>query len=129
MNITYLLVAAVLVLGIGGYVLASGGDTPTGQLTAEQLDSFAQCLSENNATFYGAYWCPHCKTQKAMFGDAMQEVDYVECSPDGRNAPRSDACVRKGISTYPTWIIEGERYTGVQSFQELSSATGCQLPQ
>ncbi len=122
-------VAAVVLVGVGGYaLLGGGGDGPTGDITEEDLNDFAQCLAENDATFYGAYWCPHCNQQKAVFGDAMQHVDYVECSPDGQEAPRAEICDEKQIESYPTWIIDGERHTGVQSLQELAGATGCELP-
>ncbi|MDY6761588.1 MAG: hypothetical protein SVY41_00905 [Candidatus Nanohaloarchaea archaeon] len=120
---------AVVLAGIGGYAVLGGGSNPTGDITEQELATFAQCISENNATFYGADWCPHCNQQKAMFGDAMEHVDYVECSPNGRDAPRADVCNRKQVSTYPTWIINGERYTGVQRLSDLASATGCQIPQ
>ncbi|MDY6769434.1 MAG: hypothetical protein SVU88_00510 [Candidatus Nanohaloarchaea archaeon] len=129
MNTAHLIAGGLIVLGIGGAAVAlTGGDSPTGGLTQEQVADFARCLSEENATFYGAYWCPHCNRQKALFGDAMQYVDYVECSPDGKSAPRAEVCNQKGISSYPTWIIDGERYTGVQSFQDLAAATSCSLP-
>ena len=49
-----------------------------------QYDAFAQCLKDKGAIFYGAFWCPHCQNQKAMFGKSVQFLPYVECStPDG----------------------------------------------
>lgn len=36
-----------------------------------KLDTFAQCLKEKDSTFYGAFWCPHCQNQKAMFGKSQ----------------------------------------------------------
>lgn len=119
---------AAVVLAVAGLAFAFTGDSPTGEMTSAELDEFAQCLADNNATFYGAYWCPHCNRQKAMFGDAMEHVDYVECSPNGKDAPQAEICQRKGISGYPTWIIQGERYSGVQSFEDLAVAADCELP-
>ncbi|MFB6166650.1 MAG: hypothetical protein ABEJ62_00100 [Candidatus Nanohaloarchaea archaeon] len=124
----FLALSIVAVLGLA--VAFTGDGSPTGRMTAEELDSFAQCLTENNATFYGAYWCPHCDTQKSMFGDAMEYVDYVECWPGGRprSRPPAKICQEKNIRSTPTWIIQGERYTGVQTFKDLAKATGCSIP-
>ena len=44
------------------------------------LEPFAQCLKEEGAVFYGAFWCPHCQRTKAMFGSAAASLPYVECS-------------------------------------------------
>src|SRR5690606_1699273 len=70
-----------------------------------QLDAFASCLAEEGATFYGAFWCPHCQNQKAMFGRSARLLPYVECStPDGRG--QLQLCTDAGITGYPTWIFE-----------------------
>jgi len=121
------------VLGSITFFVTSSGEQetqgPTGQATGDltAMEEFAQCLTENDATMYGAYWCPHCDSQKQMFGDAVQHIDYVECDAEGENA-QPQLCRDKGISGYPTWIIQGEKMTGVQSLESLASATGCQAP-
>ena len=68
-------------------------------LTADK-DSFAKCLTVKGFSMYGAEWCPHCKDQKALFGDSFKYINYVEC-PQNTNL-----CLAKGIQGYPTWIIE-----------------------
>jgi len=90
-------------------------------------DEFAQCLTDNGATFYGAFWCPHCAEQKDMFGNSMEFVKYVECSlPSGQG--QTDECNEVGIETYPTWeFADGSRLTGVQSFETLAEKTSCEL--
>ena len=90
-------------------------------------DSFAACLGEKGATFYGAFWCPHCADQKARFKGSSGLLPYVECS----NADRSptEACLAAGIETYPTWeFADGSRLTGAQSLETLAAKTGCVLP-
>ena len=87
-------------------------------------------LSQSGAVMYGAYWCPHCNDQKALFGDAVALVPYVECDPEGENA-QPDRCQAENIQGYPTWIIDGQAYPGVRSLAELadySDYTGA-LPQ
>lgn len=91
-------------------------------------DSFAQCLTDSNATFYGTYWCPHCSDQKAEFGKSMKYVNYVECSLPNQ-AGQAQVCQDAGITGYPTWIFDdGTRMPGKLSFEQLSTLSGCPLP-
>ncbi len=94
-----------------------------------RLDQFATCLKEKGAQFYGAFWCPHCQNQKALFGRSAKKLPYIECSaPDTKS--QLQICKDKGISTYPTWdFSDGERITGVINLESLSQKTGCELPQ
>ena len=48
-----------------------------------RLDAFAKCLAAKPAKMYGAYWCPHCADQKAMFESSFKYVPYVECGVPG----------------------------------------------
>lgn len=84
------------------------------------IRGLAEHLSKTNAQFYGASWCPHCQDQKKLFGNSSNRVPYVECSPGGPQGPVAAACKEKNISSYPTWIINGQRYTGVQPLNALS---------
>lgn len=95
--------------------------------SSKKYDNFAKCLTEKGAKFYGAYWCPHCTNQKAMFGDSIEDVNYIECSLPNR-AGQTDICIQEKIQSYPTWeFSDGTRVTGVRSLEQLSSATGCVL--
>ncbi|MDA1197082.1 MAG: hypothetical protein O2779_03910 [Nanoarchaeota archaeon] len=91
-------------------------------------DSFATCLTENDVTFYGAYWCPHCAAQKEMFKGSITLVDYVECSLPNRGG-ETEICAQEQIESYPTWeFADGGRVTGTQSFETLAAKSGCALP-
>ena len=68
-------------------------------LTSDK-DTFAKCLTSKGLIMYGAEWCPHCKEEKALFGDSFKYVNYVECPQN------TDLCLAKGIRGYPTWIID-----------------------
>lgn len=93
-----------------------------------RLDGFAQCLKENGAIMYGAFWCPHCQKTKAMFGSAAKYIPYVECStPDGKG--QLSVCKDKGINNYPTWVFaSGETYSGEHTLTELANSSKCVLP-
>ena len=93
-----------------------------------EFDNFVNCLAEKDAKFYGAYWCGHCKTQKELFHDSedlLKEEVYIECAEDAINNQR-DKCIEAGITAYPTWIINGQKYTGTKSINQLSELTGCE---
>jgi hypothetical protein len=93
-----------------------------------QLDTFATCLTENGAKFYGAFWCPHCQNQKALFGRSAKLLPYVECStPDGKG--QNQLCTDIGIKGYPTWIFkDGTIENGEVSLERLSELSNCPLP-
>jgi hypothetical protein len=110
-----IIVGIVIVITIAGWSL-TGHFVKTGN-----YDNFAKCLAQKGTTMYGAEWCGNCKQQKEMFGESFNYVNYVEC-PDNQAL-----CEQMGIQVYPTWIINGVHYPGTQSFETLSSLTGCNL--
>lgn len=95
---------------------------------AHKYDAFAKCIANSGATFYGAFWCPHCRDQKNMFGTGAQYLPYVECStPDG--ASEFQSCKDRGVKGYPTWVFkDGSRLTGTTPLNVLSQKTACPLP-
>ena len=105
-------------------LLSSCGDS-----LGEKYVGFAKCLAEREAVFYGAYWCPHCVNQKAMFGKVAEEfLPYVECDPRGKGGDPK-LCLEKKIEGYPTWDFVGEeRLSGEVALSVLAEKTGCELP-
>ena len=85
--------------------------------------SLAGYLSERGITMYGSHRCPHCTTQKELFGSAFRLVPYVECSEDGPGADPG-LCRSKGIRSYPTWEIDGNFYVGVLPLERLDEISG-----
>jgi hypothetical protein len=85
------------------------------------MEGFAKCLTENRAVLYTSLSCPHCNEQKEMFGEAITYIENVDCVTD------PNVCSEDGIQVVPTWIINNERYEGVQSFESLGGLTGCRL--
>lgn len=91
-----------------------------------KYDIFASCLTEAGAKFYGSFQCTHCTTQKAMFGNSINKVNYIECGPLG--GPQNAVCQQAKITAYPTWTFaDGSSQQGVLSFEQLSQKTNCGL--
>jgi len=113
---------------IGAIVVLIGTFLYLGGKGRTDLEPFAQCLKDKGTVFYGAFWCPHCQNQKALFGTAADKLPYVECStPDARG--QLTVCTEKGVKSYPTWIFtDGSQESGEVSLGRLAEKTGCVLP-
>ncbi len=109
-----------LILGLLIFFFTSSAGQPG------PYDTFAQCLTEKGVVMYGAYWCPHCANQKKLFGSSFKYVTYVECDPGGKN-PQPDLCQQKGVTSYPTWEINGEVESGEIPLPVLAEKSGCTL--
>jgi len=112
-----ILVIVVTIAIIGWSVSGYFANTDDGN----DIDNFAKCLSEKGAILYASKYCGACNNQKEMFGDSLKYINQVECTEN------QELCQQNGIRVVPTWIINGESYTGVQSFETLSSLTDCPL--
>ena len=124
----YILIALVVLAGIVFIIVAPARGSGPGK-----YDAFATCIAQSGATFYGAFWCPHCQAQKKLFGTSAKLLPYVECStPDASGQVK--ACTDKNITSYPTWeLADGTRIPDENSagvtLETLAAKTGCVLPQ
>ena len=101
----FIIIIAIVLIIIGAgitYVILSPG----------RYDDFAKCLTEKGAKMYGEDWCQYTQGQKRMFGKSFKYINYE---------------VKTGLKLRPTWIINGETYERVQSFETLSELTGCKF--
>ena len=114
--------SAVSVLIVAGIIWLILAPTKPGK-----LDAFAQCINDSGAKYYGAFWCPNCKNQEAMFGISAKFLPRTECStPDGRD--QLPVCQEAGITGYPTWDFpDGSRETGTLPLERLSEKTSCPI--
>jgi hypothetical protein len=100
--------------------LPAGGES-FAPSNANQL-GLAEHLRRKGYKFYGAWWCPACRQQKALFGkQAAQQLPYQECEKDAAGQQR---CTEAAIRVYPTWIKGGERRDGVLTLEELQRWSG-----
>jgi hypothetical protein len=75
-----------------------------------------KCIGENSI-LYTQLGCHACKNQEKLFGENSQNLNIVDCFYE------REKCAE--IQYTPTWIINGEKYTGVQSVEKLKELTGC----
>lgn len=122
----------VLLLGLGWSAMAdqpsiSGGPGSAPAVQAESSPArvqLAEHLSAIGAKLYTAYWCPHCRDQKELFGkQATAKISVIECAPDGQNS-QSTLCAQKGVQGYPSWEINGTLDSGVKSLDQLADLSG-----
>ncbi len=137
MNDQKMIVGGLIALvAVGGilFVLSGSPSSPTvTNNTASSTEAtasgpnvaLAACLKDKGVVFYGAFWCPHCKAQKALFGDAVPALPYVECSTLDGNS-QTKVCIDKGIKSYPTWRFpDGTELTGEQQLETLAQKASC----
>lgn len=122
----FISIIGLLILGTIATVLLQSNSTPPGP---GKYDTFATCLKDKGAVFYGAYWCTHCQAQKKLFGSSVKLLPYVECSTADASA-QTQVCKDKKIEGYPTWeFADGTRLNGEIPLQQLADKTSCVLPQ
>ncbi len=115
MKLIYMLIIICSVL-----LIASCSETGPGE-------AFAKCVTDSGVKMYGAYWCPHCLSQKKDFGDSWMYINYVECSLPNM-AGQTEECNEAGIESYPTWFFaDGSRISSEMSMEALADKAGCEL--
>ena len=107
-----ILIIVVIIFGVG-YLIYQYNTSPG------RYDKFAKCLSEKGAIVYGNDFCQYTGKQLSWFGKSEKYLNYVKC------AENKNLCESKGIKTTPTWEVNGNFYPEVQSFERLSTITGC----
>lgn len=81
--------------------------------TSQQI---AECIGENSV-LYVQLGCHACENQEKLFGENYQYLNVIDCWYE------RDKC--EDITATPTWIINGEKYVGVQTIEKLKELTGC----
>lgn len=81
-------------------------------------------LQATGARYYGASWCGSCARQTRMFGPSAARLPYVECSPEGRGGPVARECSAAGVTSFPSWEINGLMHSGIQTPEQLAQLSG-----
>lgn len=112
--LTWVIIVGIVALGI--ILISIHSNANSGIVSA----SLAQCIGQHSK-LYVQYGCPHCADQEAMFGGNLKYLNYTDCFQQENR----QQCINANITAVPTWIINGQRYLGVQSIPTLQNLTGC----
>ena len=119
---------------IGASYISTSSSNP-----GPKYNEFAQCLASKHYVMLGSATCSSCLKQRDAFGEAMRFIEEIECDPRNADNAEEEAevkfCATFQIRKTPTWVqLDESRNTlyrfdaGIQSFDALSSASGCALP-
>lgn len=97
-------------------------------LSGLDLVAFAQALTDANVTLHGAAWNEDTTAQKSLFQDGAQFLTFIEITDTDREL--NSVADAEGITVIePTWkLANGTLLHGIQSLQELSTATSIDIP-
>ena len=77
-----------------------------------------ECIS-NNSRLYVSKTCSHCAQQEEILSSCLDKLEVIECTS------QRERCKEDGITQVPTWIINGEKYTGTKTINEIIDLCGC----
>jgi len=103
---TILIILAVIILAVT--IIKTRGNGVS--------EKIAKCIGENSV-IYTQLGCHACRIQEEMFGENYKHLKVIDCFYE------KDKC--EEISLTPTWMVKGQKYTGVQSIEKLKELTGC----
>jgi cyclophilin family peptidyl-prolyl cis-trans isomerase len=108
--------------------ISNSGLVAEGEATAAtDLVAFAKALTAAGAKFFGADWCPLCTDQKNLFQEGKNYLPFIEVTNADRTLNATGTA--ENITTFPTWkFTNGQVLTGVQTLQQLSTASGVAIP-
>lgn len=95
-----------------GDVLGATTESP------DYLIKLADSLKTDGVILYGFDGNQETKRQLAIFGQAITNLDYVECNSQSSHS-NADECVARGIDKYPTWVKGEQKSTGFKTLEEL----------
>ncbi|MBR9704113.1 hypothetical protein GOV12_01770 [Candidatus Pacearchaeota archaeon] len=113
-NKIYLILIVIVILVIAGiYAYQSS-------IKEDPEEELLKCIAKNTDMLYLSKTCSHCQNQKKTLGEYFSLFKTIDCFYE------IDKCKEADISGYPTWIINGKKYTGEKSIEELKQITGCE---
>merc|ERR1712050_22350 len=100
------------------------GPAPVLRKSTNQAIQLAAHLKAKGAIFYWAYWCPHCRNQREMFGaEALALIPMIECDARGYGFD-GIRCEAAGVKGFPTWQIGEETVSGERALADLATLSG-----
>ncbi|MFZ5955431.1 MAG: hypothetical protein ACOYT4_03320 [Nanoarchaeota archaeon] len=76
------------------------------------------CIS-NNSQLFVLKTCSHCAKQKEILGDYLKYFNMTDCIENPKE------CNDYNITHVPSWVINGQKYEGIQTLKQLKELAGC----
>lgn len=116
--ITAIVVILVLIVA-GGIIYVKNFQGSA--VTDTASESVAKWIGTHSVLYFQPT-CIHCIDQEKLFGDNVKYLNMVDCT----KPENLQKCIDLGIDATPTWIINGQKYVGVQSIDTLKNLTSYQ---
>ena len=108
------LILLIVIIAVIGIILGITELKKSDKWTEEE----AQCISKKSE-LYVQTTCGHCSQQEDLLGDYKELFNIINCAIEPKK------CIEQGITGTPTWIIDGQKYNGVQSLKKLKELADC----
>jgi len=110
----------LVALIIGFFAITSAITKYTGYATTDNMQNSSQtCLGKQDIKLY---------INSANTDDALREtglLDYLQYFDIHNCFTNNQPCIENNIDNFPTWIINGKKYVGDISVEQLGQYTGC----
>ena len=101
------------------------------ELTPERKVKIAKCLAERGYRVYIADWCPFCRAQKELFGEAAKYLTTIDCYDPEGGPGNLDNC--PDLPGVPAWRdrygnqlkYNGQIIDGMIQIRRLVVISGC----
>ena len=107
---TYLALVIIVVLIVVAIIWLKNRPTVNNEVV--------QCIAKNS-TMIISKTCSACAYQKEILGESLRYFNAIDITE------HPEVIEQYGISEVPTWLIDGEKYTGVQTLKNLKELTKC----
>lgn len=103
-----LIVAVLSIILLINYIKANGNIS----------GGVIKCIAKNSKVIVSKT-CSACAYQKQILGEYLKDFEIIDITEHPEVMEQYD------IDRVPTWIINGEKYAGVQSIEKLKELAGC----
>jgi hypothetical protein len=118
----FMTIAIGLIVLIALFIITGAITKFTGfSIFPEEDTAFEDCLKEKDITLYINSEDSSETLRKNRLIDYLDSVKIFNCARD------NSICVTKGISSFPTWIINEDKIQRDISVSDLAQSSGCNL--
>ncbi len=110
-----------LVLIIGFYIITDAITKYTGFFVFDDKNDFEKCLEQQDIALFINTEDSTRSLKNIQLIDYLQYVNITNCL---RN---NEACLEKGVHSFPSWIINNRKIEKDISFEELSEFSRCRF--